>query len=219
MRMYLIYVYKLKLRTKILSIKHGYSNGIKKIIFLVWGKDAYNFLKTEVGVHRQVKVSSFKSGSRRHTSFSSIWVIPYVFDKYNIKIPTNHLKVDTFKSSGAGGQHVNKTNSGIRITHIPTKIVSVSSTERSQKQNRILALSYLKSKIRRFNKKKTSISKSEGEIKKYKASFGSQVRNYILFPYKLIKDPRTLFELHSFSDLNSIKVVSFTLSLTIWKYL
>ena len=179
---------------KVLDFQEGDGAGVKSVSFLVSGEKAYGYLKAEKGVHRLVRISPFDANARRHTSFCSLDVMPEITQDIAIEIKPEELKVDTYRSSGAGGQHVNKTESAIRITHIPTGIVVACQNERSQVQNREMAMNMLKSKLIALKEEElqNSISEIKGEIKKIE--WGSQIRSYVFCPYTLVKDHRTNFE-------------------------
>lgn len=193
-RMYIRYSEKCGYNVQILDVQSGDGAGIKSQTILVEGSFAYGYLRTEQGVHRLVRLSPFDANNRRHTSFASVEVSPFVDDTPNIDINPNDLKIDTYRSSGAGGQHVNKTESAIRITHIPTGIVVQCQNERSQIQNREMAMKMLYSKLleRDLAEKERLKQLKLGENKKIE--WGSQIRSYILHPYNLVKDHRTGFE-------------------------
>lgn len=200
-RMYQMYSEKQGWKITIYDILDGDEAGIKSITFLVEGENAYGYLKCEKGVHRLVRISPFDSNARRHTSFASLEVMPQIQDAPEIEIRPEDLKVDTYRSSGAGGQHVNKTESAIRITHIPTGIIVACQTERSQIQNRETAMSMLYSKLveRQEQEEMERLASIRGEIKKIE--WGSQIRSYVFQPYTMVKDHRTNFET---SDINSV---------------
>ena len=193
-RMYDMYASKHKFGYKILDVIPGDEAGIKNITFLISGENAYGYLKAEKGVHRLVRISPFDSNSRRHTSFASVEVMPEIDEAPDIQIRPEDLKVDTYRSSGAGGQHVNKTESAVRITHIPTGIITACQTERSQIQNRETAMKMLYSKLveRQEAEEMEKLQSIKGEIKKIE--WGSQIRSYVFCPYTLVKDHRTGFE-------------------------
>ena len=193
-RMYTMYANKQGFDFKILDIIPGDDAGIKNITFLISGENAYGFLKAEKGVHRLVRISPFDANSRRHTSFASVEVMPEIDEAPEIQIRPEDLKVDTYRSSGAGGQHVNKTESAIRITHIPTGIIVACQTERSQIQNRETAMKMLYSKLveRQEAEEMEKLANIKGEIKKIE--WGSQIRSYVFCPYTLVKDYRTGYE-------------------------
>ena len=167
---------------------------IKSVTMLISGYYPYGYFKSEIGVHRLVRISPFDSNARRHTSFASVSIIPEISKDINIEIKENDLKIDVYHSSGAGGQSVNTSNSAVRITHIPTKTVVSCQIERSQQQNKEIAMQMLKSKLYAIEKAKKDkeLSNLKGEI--VDIDFGSQIRNYVLEPYKLIKDLRTGYE-------------------------
>ncbi|GMT44055.1 MAG: peptide chain release factor 2 [bacterium] len=180
------YGYKVEITDK----EAGAEAGIKAATVIIKGKYAYGRLKTESGIHRLVRISPFDSSKRRHTSFASVVVIPEVTDEVDTHIDKKDLKIDTYRSSGAGGQHVNKTDSAIRITHLPTGIVVTCQNERSQFKNKTTALTILKSRLyERENKKRKE--KEAGMVDKKANEWGSQIRSYVLFPYKMVKDHRT----------------------------
>lgn len=193
-RMYKMYAEKSGFKITVLDILEGDEAGIKNINFLVAGENAYGYLKCEKGIHRLVRISPFDSNARRHTSFASVEVMPELEDAEDIEIKPDELQIDTFRASGAGGQHINKTESAIRITHIPTGIVVACQSERSQIQNREMAMKMLYSKLaeKRESERLEQISKIKGEIKKIE--WGSQIRSYVFCPYTLVKDHRTGFE-------------------------
>lgn len=193
-RMYMMYANKEGFDFKILDILPGDDAGIKNITFLISGENAYGFLKAEKGVHRLVRISPFDANSRRHTSFASVEVMPEIEEAPEIQIRPEDLKVDTFRSSGAGGQHINKTESAIRITHVPTGIVVSCQTERSQIQNRETAMKMLYSKLveKQEAEEMEKLANIKGEIKKIE--WGSQIRSYVFCPYTLVKDHRTGYE-------------------------
>jgi len=195
-RMYIRWAENKKFRTKVINEVKGDETGFKNITFFVEGRYAYGYLKSEIGVHRLVRISPFDSNKRRHTSFASVAVYPQIQDNYSVDIKPEDLKIDTFRSSGAGGQHVNKTDSAVRITHIPTGLVVSCQNERSQYQNKQVALGVLRAKIYELNeqKKKKELDKISGD--KRKIEWGSQIRSYVLFPYLLVKDHRTNVEKH-----------------------
>ena len=193
-RMYSMYAEKNGYKVKVLDVLDGEEAGLKSISFLISGENAYGYLKAEKGVHRLVRISPFDAGARRHTSFASVEVMPEIDSSPEIEIKPEDLKVDTFRSSGAGGQHINKTESAIRITHIPTGIVVSCQTERSQIQNRETAMKMLYSKLveRQEEEEMQKLSEIKGEIKKIE--WGSQIRSYVFCPYTLVKDHRTGYE-------------------------
>ena len=200
-RMYSMYADKKGYDITVLDELVGDEAGIKSITFLVSGENAYGYLKCEKGVHRLVRISPFDAGARRHTSFASVEVMPEIESSPEIQIRPEDLKVDTFRSSGAGGQHINKTESAIRITHIPTGIVVSCQTERSQIQNRETAMKMLYSKLaeKQEAEEMEKLSAIKGEIKKIE--WGSQIRSYVFCPYTLVKDHRTAYETSNIDDV------------------
>ena len=193
-RMYLKWADKRGYQTKELDFLDGDEAGIKSVTFAVNGENAYGYLKAEKGVHRLVRISPFDSNARRHTSFASLEVMPEIDDDIKIEIRPEDLRVDTYRSSGAGGQHINKTESAIRITHLPTGIVVSCQTERSQIQNRETAMKMLRSKLVEKAEEEAMAKAQEikGELKKIE--WGSQIRSYVFHPYSMVKDHRTDFE-------------------------
>ena len=193
-RMYKMYCDKNRFKYKVLDVLSGDEAGLKGVTFEVEGENAYGFLKAEKGVHRLVRISPFDANARRHTSFASVEVMPKIEEKPNIEIRPEDLKVDTYHSSGAGGQNVNKTESAIRITHIPTGIVVACQVERSQVQNRERAMQMLYSRLveKEEREEMERISAIRGEVKKIE--WGSQIRSYVFCPYTLVKDHRTGYE-------------------------
>ncbi len=183
-----------KFSVKTLDFLEGDEAGIKSVTIHVEGSNAYGFLRGEKGVHRLVRISPFDASGRRHTSFASVDVMPELSDDIEIDINPNELRVDTYRSSGAGGQHVNKTDSAIRITHLPTGIVAACQNERSQHQNRETAMKMLKAKLLELKEreKKEEISSIKGE--QMDIAWGSQIRSYVFCPYTLVKDHRTSYE-------------------------
>ena len=193
-RMYKMYCEKNGYKYTVLDVLNGDEAGLKGVTFEVSGENAYGFLKAEKGVHRLVRISPFDSNARRHTSFASVEVMPKIEERPNIEIRPEDLKVDTYHSSGAGGQNVNKTESAIRITHIPSGIVVACQVERSQVQNRERAMQMLYSKLAEKEEREEMerLSAIRGEVKKIE--WGSQIRSYVFCPYTLVKDHRTGYE-------------------------
>jgi len=179
---------------KIMHETPGEEAGIKSCTALIDGSYAFGYLKRESGVHRLVRISPFDSNSRRHTSFSSVWISPYVDEDVNIDIQEKDLRIDTFRASGAGGQHVNTTDSAIRITHSPSGIVVQCQNERSQHKNRATAMSMLKSKLYEIEIQKIENDRKEIEGEKSEIGWGSQIRSYVLHPYRMVKDLRSNYE-------------------------
>ena len=177
-----------------LDYLEGDEAGLKSVTFLVSGDYAYGYMKAEKGVHRLVRISPFDAGGRRHTSFASVEVLPEITEDIQIDINPDDLRVDTYRASGAGGQHINKTSSAVRITHIPTNTVVACQTERSQIQNRETAMKMLKSKLldMKEREQKETINDLKGEQKDI--AWGSQIRSYVFCPYTLVKDHRTNYE-------------------------
>lgn len=194
MRMYLRWAERHGFGTKVLDLLDGEEAGVKSASILIEGENAYGYLKCEKGVHRLVRISPFDASGRRHTSFASLDVMPEFDDDIEININPEDLRVDTYRASGAGGQHVNKTESAVRITHLPTGVVVSCQTERSQIQNRETAMKMLKSKLLEIaeREKMEKIEDIKGEMKEI--GWGSQIRSYVFHPYTMAKDHRTDFE-------------------------
>ena len=189
-RMYVRWAEKKGYKVELLSETAGDEAGIRSAAYKISGKNAYGWLKSESGVHRLVRISPYDSAARRHTSFSSIWVYPVVDDNIEIIIPDNDIRIDTYRSSGAGGQHVNTTDSAVRITHIPSGIV-VTSSEKSQHQNRANCMAALKSRLYQVELDKRNASINAQHESKGDAGWGNQIRSYVLQPYQMVKDLRT----------------------------
>lgn len=189
-RMYMRWAESKGYKVETLSYNSGEEAGIKSVTYKITGHNAYGWLKSESGVHRLVRISPFDSAAKRHTSFSSVWVYPVVDDNIEIEINPSEIRVDTFRSSGAGGQHVNTTDSAVRITHIPTNIV-VTSSEKSQHQNRANCMAALKSRLFEMEMRKRTQSIQDAHDNKGDAGWGNQIRSYVLQPYQMVKDLRT----------------------------
>ena len=179
---------------KELDFLEGDEAGIKSVTALISGENAYGYLKCEKGVHRLVRISPFDSGGRRHTSFASLEVLPEITDDIEIEINSDDLRIDTYRASGAGGQHINKTSSAVRITHIPTNIVVACQTERSQIQNKETAMKMLKSKLLTLKEKENKEKIEDLKGNQMDIAWGSQIRSYVFCPYTLVKDHRTNYE-------------------------
>jgi peptide chain release factor 2 len=195
LRMYLRWAERERFSTVITDRLEGEGAGIKSVTFEVNGENAYGLLQSEIGVHRLVRISPFDANARRHTSFASVFVYPQVDDEIKIDIKLDDLRIDTFRASGAGGQHVNMTDSAVRITHFPTGIVVQCQNERSQHKNRDSAMKQLKARMYEFELEKKRAEAAKTEATKLDINFGSQIRSYVLAPYRMIKDHRTKLSL------------------------
>jgi len=191
LRMYTRWAERRKFKIEVMEMHDGEEAGIKSATIKVSGHNAYGWLKTESGVHRLVRISPYDSAARRHTSFSSAWVYPVVDDTINIEINESDLKVDTYRSSGAGGQHVNTTDSAIRITHIPSGVVVACQQERSQHKNRATAMQMLKARLYEIELQKREEAANAESAAKTDVGWGHQIRSYVLQPYQMVKDLRT----------------------------
>lgn len=195
LRMYLRWAEKREFRTSIIDYLPGDEAGVKSVSFTVEGEYAYGYTKAEIGIHRLVRISPFDAGGRRHTSFASVFVYPEVDDEIKIDINEDDLRIDTFRSGGKGGQHVNKTDSAVRITHLPTGIVVQCQNERSQHKNKAMAMKYLKSRLYERELQQKNEKLDEENKQKKDIAWGSQIRSYVLHPYKMVKDHRTNLEM------------------------
>ena len=193
-RMYLKWASNKKFRTQLISEHKGEEAGIKSSTIKVEGDYIFGWLKGESGIHRLVRISPFDSGERRHTSFASIWIYPIVDENIDVEIIEKDLRIDTYRSSGAGGQHVNTTDSAVRITHLPTKIVVQCQNERSQHKNKETCMNMLKARLYNFELKKREEVATDQENLKSEIGWGHQIRSYVLHPYRLVKDNRTNYE-------------------------
>ena len=194
LRMYLRWAEKHKFKTQVIDLLPGEEAGVKSATFTVSGPYSYGFLKAEAGVHRLVRISPYDANKRRHTSFAAVIVYPEIEDDINIEIKTDDLRIDTFRASGAGGQHVNKTSSAVRITHMPSGIVISCQNERSQHKNKATALKILKSRLYDLSLREQKSKLKEIVGDKKGIAWGNQIRSYVLQPYRLVKDHRTSVE-------------------------
>ena len=194
LRMYLRWSESHNFKVSTLDLQNGEEAGIKNASLLIKGEQAYGFLKSENGIHRLVRLSPFDSNKRRHTSFVSVHIMPEIGDDIDIALEENDLRIDTYRASGAGGQHVNKTDSAIRITHIPSKIVVQCQSERSQHKNKATAIKLLKTRLYQMEKQKLEEDIKNRSGEKKNMAWGSQIRSYVMHPYKMVKDLRTGYE-------------------------
>jgi len=191
LRMYVRWAENKNFTVQILDMLPGEEAGIKNVTFLVKGKYASGFLESEIGVHRLVRISPFDANKRRHTSFASVDVLPEIEDETEIKINDSDIRIDTYRASGHGGQHVNKTSSAVRITHLPTGIVVQCQNERSQFKNKLMALKVLRSRLYEIEQEKKRSAKEKRYTEKGDIAWGNQIRSYVFMPYQLVKDHRT----------------------------
>ena len=194
LRMYLKWSEKRGFKAEILDFQAGEGAGLKSVTFTVNGDYAYGLLSAEAGVHRLVRISPFDQAARRHTSFASLFVYPEIDETIVVEINDKDLRIDTYRATGAGGQHINTTDSAVRITHMPTGIVVQCQNQRSQHQNKAVAMQVLRSRLHELEMEKRQAETAELEASKQDISFGSQIRNYVLAPYRLVKDARTKLE-------------------------
>ena len=204
-------------KKNVIDFQPGDEAGIKDITIEIQGDYAYGLLKAEVGVHRLVRISPFDSNSRRHTSFASVFVFPSSDDEIEIEIDQNDIRIDTYRASGAGGQHVNKTDSAIRITHLPTGLVVQCQNQRSQHKNKASALKLLKARLYQLELDKEKVAIQDLENKKMEIAWGSQIRSYVFHPYNLVKDHRTNHETGNISAVMDGKIDNFIRSFLIHK--
>jgi len=194
LRMYLRFCERRGFDAELLEYQAGEEAGLKSVTLMVRGDYAYGYLKSEHGVHRLVRISPFDAAKRRHTSFASVYIYPDIDEEIEIEIDDKDLRIDTYRSSGAGGQHVNVTDSAVRITHLPTGLVATCQNERSQGRNRDTAMKLLRSKLYQVEVEKRKEAQQQLEGEKKDIDFGSQIRSYVLQPYQLVKDLRTNYE-------------------------
>ena len=193
-RMYMKWSLNRKFKSQIINEHKGDEAGIKSSTLIIEGEYVFGWLKSESGIHRLVRISPFDSGARRHTSFASVWIYPVVDENIDIEIIEKDLRIDTYRSSGAGGQHVNTTDSAVRITHLPTKIVVQCQNERSQHKNKETCMNMLRARLYNYQLKKIEDKTKNEENAKSDIGWGHQIRSYILHPYRLVKDNRTNYE-------------------------
>ena len=193
-RMYMKWASDRGHNVELISEHKGEEAGIKSSVIKISGEYIYGFLKSESGIHRLVRISPFDSGARRHTSFASVWVYPVISENIDIEVLEKDLRIDTFRSSGAGGQHVNTTDSAVRITHIPTKIVVQCQNERSQHKNKETCINMLKARLYEHEIQKRKKESDDIESSKSEIGWGHQIRSYVLHPYRMVKDTRTNYE-------------------------
>ncbi|HEY6633400.1 MAG TPA: peptide chain release factor 2 [Rhizobiaceae bacterium] len=201
LRMYTRWAERRRFKVEVLEVHDGEEAGIKSATVLIKGHNAYGWLKTESGVHRLVRISPYDSNARRHTSFSSVWVYPVIDDSIDIQVNESDVRIDTYRSSGSGGQHVNTTDSAVRITHLATGIAVACQAERSQHKNRAKAWEMLRSRLYEEELKKREAAANATEASKSEIGWGHQIRSYVLQPYQLVKDLRTGVESTSPSDV------------------
>ena len=194
LRMYLRWAERRGFKAAIIDLLPGDEAGVKNVSLTIEGEYAYGYAKAEIGIHRLVRISPFDAGARRHTSFASVFVYPEVDEEIVVEIDEKDLRIDTYRSTGAGGQHVNKTDSAVRITHLPTNIVVQCQNERSQHKNKAMAMKYLKSRLYEMKLQEQNAKLDEVNKTKKGIAWGSQIRSYVLHPYKMIKDHRTNLE-------------------------
>ena len=200
-RMYQRFAEKNDYKYKIIDYQSGEEAGVKNVTMVISGFKSYGYLKNESGIHRLVRISPFDSNKRRHTSFSSVWVYPEINNDIEININNKDLRIDTFRASGAGGQHINTTDSAVRITHLKYNIVVQSQSERSQHRNRDTAMKMLKSRIYEIELDKKNEEKKQKESNKKQIGWGNQIRSYVLHPYKMVKDLRTNYQTSNADDV------------------
>src|SRR5208283_4984136 len=217
LRMYLRWAERNRMETVVTDRLEGEGAGIKSVTFEVNGENAYGLLQGEVGVHRLVRISPFDANARRHTSFASVFVYPQIDDEIKIDIKPDDIRVDTFRASGAGGQHVNRTDSAIRMTHLATGIVVQCQAERSQHKNRASAMKQLRAKLYEHEMEKKRLVERKLEDTKLGINFGSQIRSYVLAPYRMIKDHRTKLSVGDVDRVLDGDLESFTHAFLVWK--
>jgi peptide chain release factor 2 len=207
--MYLRWAEQQGFTADLMDIQPGDEAGIKSATVLIRGEYAYGYLKAEVGVHRLVRISPFDANKRRHTSFASVYVYPEVDETIEVDIKEPDLRIDTFRSSGAGGQHVNVTDSAVRITHLPTGIVVSCQNERSQHKNRAMAMKILRSRLYNYYREQKELEAAKVELMKKDIAFGNQIRSYTFQPYSLVKDHRTGLEIGNISGVMDGNITPF----------
>jgi peptide chain release factor 2 len=217
MRMYLRWFERRGFKVEINDVLEGEEAGIKSATLTVDGENVYGLLDSEKGVHRLVRLSPYDSANRRHTSFASVDASPLVDESVDVQIDDDDIRIDTYRSSGAGGQHVNKTSSAIRITHLPTNIVVQCQNERSQLQNKTVAMNMLKSKLVELEERKRAeeLARERGEV--MNVNFGSQIRSYVLHPYQMVKDLRTGFEVGNAQGVLDGDLDGFVQAYLVWR--
>ncbi len=208
-RMYQRFAEKNDYKYKIIDFQRGEEAGVKSVSMNITGYKSYGFLKNESGIHRLVRISPFDSNKRRHTSFSSVWVYPEIDKDIEIDINNKDLRIDTFRASGAGGQHINTTDSAVRITHLKYNIVVQSQSERSQHRNRDTAMKMLKSRLYEIELDKKNEQKKKEEGNKKKIGWGNQIRSYVLHPYKMVKDLRTNYQTSNAENVLDGEIIDF----------
>lgn len=216
-RMYLRWAQNRGFSVDTVDSLEGEEAGIKSLTMIIKGEYAYGLLQSEIGVHRLVRISPFDSNSRRHTSFASVDAIPEISDDINVIINENDLRIDTYRSSGAGGQHVNKTDSAVRIVHLPTGITVQSQHDRSQIKNRATAMKLLKARLYEYEREKRRVSHEKHYNEKGSIEWGSQIRSYVFMPYQMVKDHRTDFETPRVDLIMDGAIDDFIASFLTWK--
>ncbi len=217
LRMYVRWAEKKKYKVKIVDSLPGEEAGIKNAVLLIEGPWAYGYLKGEKGIHRLIRISPFDANSRRHTSFASVTVIPEIEEDVEVEIRPEDLKIETMRASGHGGQHVNKTETAVRITHLPTGIVVTCQNERSQYLNKMTALKILKARLYELEKQKLNQKKESLIGEKKEITWGNQIRTYILHPYKVVKDHRTQYESYKVDEVLDGELDDFIREYLLWE--
>ncbi len=216
LRMYLRWAEEKEFKTDILDYLPGDEAGVKSVTVMIKGHSAYGYLRSEMGIHRLVRISPFDTGGRRHTSFASVFIFPELDDNIDIDINEKDLRIDTYRASGAGGQHVNKTSSAVRITHLPSGIVVQCQNERSQHRNKDMAFEMLKARL--YDREKELQAKEQEELhgEKKEIGWGSQIRSYVLQPYRMVKDHRTNCEVGNVDSVLDGKLDPFIKAYLLW---